>query len=220
MGKYMKKSKIRGDVAVKDASQSSLGVRTRAKTLALQRPQSSAESFPPEPDQCYLELRSRRLEKPTLVWLNMQKIPSPKDFINFPEKEEFGSVSGSVPKEEEGVCRVFETGDLEIEASFEENNLESEARGRSTRESAPCSLIRAADTIIAPGSSTKYATLTPTNQRVRNTRLRSMPTDDQLEEFFAQMEEARHRHFIEKYNFDIVHELPLPGRYIWEKLSP
>lgn len=123
----MKKSKIRGDVAVKDASQSSLGVRTRAKTLALQRLQSSAESFPPKPDQCYLELRSRRLEKPTLVRRNMQKIPSPKDCLNFPEKEEFGS--GSVPKEE-GVCRAFETGDLEIEASFGENNFESEARGR------------------------------------------------------------------------------------------
>ncbi|XP_073040608.1 cyclin-dependent kinase inhibitor 3-like [Primulina eburnea] len=218
MGKYMKKSKESGDVAVKDASQSSLGVRTRAKTLALQRVHSSAESLPPKPDQCYLELRSRRLEKATLVRQSMQKIPSPKDCLNCPEKEEFGS--GSVPKEEEGVCRAFETGDLEIEASFGENTLVSEARGRSTRESTPCSLIRDADTSITPGSSTKSATLTPTNQRVRNTRLRSMPTDYELEEFFTQMEEDQHRHFIKKYNFDIVNDLPLPGRYMWEKLSP
>ncbi|XP_073146951.1 cyclin-dependent kinase inhibitor 3-like [Henckelia pumila] len=218
MGKYMKKSKIRGDVAVKDASQSSLGVRTRAKALALQRLQSSAESLPPKPEQCYLELRSRRLEKPTLVRQNMQKIPSPRDSLNCPEKEEFGS--GSVPKEEESVCRAFEAGDLEIDASFGENNLESEARGRRTRESTPCSLIGATDTIITPGSSTKSATLAPTNQRVRNTRIRSMPTDHELEEFFSQMEEAQHRHFIDKYNFDIVNDLPLPGRYIWEKLSP
>ncbi|XP_073310841.1 cyclin-dependent kinase inhibitor 3-like [Primulina huaijiensis] len=221
MGKYMKKSKIRCDVAVKDVSQSSLGVRTRAKTLTLQRLQSSSELLPPNPDPCYLELRSRRLEKPTLVRQNMQnseKVSSPKDCLNFPEKEEFGS--GSVPKEEEGVCRGFETGDLEIEASCGENNLESEARERSTRESTPCSLIRAADTIITPSSSTKSATLTPTNQRVGNTHVGNMPTDDELEGFFAQMEEAQHRHFIKKYNFDIVNDLPLPGRYIWEKLSP
>lgn len=127
----MRKSKIRGDVAAKDVSQPFLGVRTRAKTLALQRLQSSAELLPPNPDPCYLELRSRRLEKPTLVRQNMQnyeKVSSTKDCLNCPEKEEFGS--GSVSKEEGGVCRAFQTRDLEIEASFGENNLESEARER------------------------------------------------------------------------------------------
>jgi len=59
MGKYMKKSKIAGDVAavIMEAPppHSHLGVRTRAKTLALQNtsPDSSA----------YLQLRSRRLLK-------------------------------------------------------------------------------------------------------------------------------------------------------------
>lgn len=55
----MKKSKITGDMEATEAT--SLGVRTRAaaKTLALNRLNSSA----PE-SSCYLQLRSRRLEKP------------------------------------------------------------------------------------------------------------------------------------------------------------
>lgn len=59
MGKYMKKSKITGDMEATEAT--SLGVRTRAaaKTLALKRLNSSASD-----SSCYLQLRSRRLEKP------------------------------------------------------------------------------------------------------------------------------------------------------------
>lgn len=57
MGRYMRKTKS-GESAVMELSsqQSTIGVRTRAKTLALQRLQSDSSS--------YLELRSRRLEKP------------------------------------------------------------------------------------------------------------------------------------------------------------
>ncbi|KDP39379.1 hypothetical protein JCGZ_01136 [Jatropha curcas] len=75
MGKYMRKAKTTGEVAVMDLS---LGVRTRAKTLALQR-QARLPASPPQPQPAssapsspgsagYLQLRSRRLVKPpTLV---------------------------------------------------------------------------------------------------------------------------------------------------------
>lgn len=69
---------------------------------------------------------------------------------------------------------------------------------RSTRESTPCSLIRAADTITTPGSSTKQRTSNVANQRAENT-LRSMPTARELEEFFAEAEQPQQRHFMEKY---------------------
>ncbi|TYH55440.1 hypothetical protein ES332_D09G235200v1 [Gossypium tomentosum] len=72
MGKYIRKAKTAGGVAVMDVSQASLGVRTRAKTLALQRQKSSTSpatvaSAPASGDGSYLQLRSRRLEKPPLV---------------------------------------------------------------------------------------------------------------------------------------------------------
>ena len=56
MGKYIRKAKTREELAVMEVSQSSLGVRTRAKTLALQNSNSNSNS--------YLQLRSRRLQKP------------------------------------------------------------------------------------------------------------------------------------------------------------
>ncbi|XP_028553697.1 cyclin-dependent kinase inhibitor 4-like isoform X2 [Dendrobium catenatum] len=62
MGKYMRRAKTTGDFAVMEvSSKSSFGVRTRAKTLALQRLQNSSPS--PDDSFCFLQLRSRRLEK-------------------------------------------------------------------------------------------------------------------------------------------------------------
>ena len=62
MGKYMKKSKITSDVvAVMEVTS---GVRTRAKTHALQLLQSPVSSNLDATSTCYLQLRSRRLEKP------------------------------------------------------------------------------------------------------------------------------------------------------------
>lgn len=58
MGKYMRKSKA--DPAETEVAQSSLGVRTRAKTLAM-RQQAVVSSTG---GGSYLELRSRKLEKP------------------------------------------------------------------------------------------------------------------------------------------------------------
>lgn len=79
MGKYMKKAKGAGEVAVMEVSQSSsLGVRTRARTrtLALQKKENKAPSAPPKSSNIcsighlqttsYMELRSRRLEKVSL----------------------------------------------------------------------------------------------------------------------------------------------------------
>ncbi|KAI6694021.1 hypothetical protein NL676_021731 [Syzygium grande] len=89
MGKYIRKAKAAGELAVMEATQSSLGVRTRAKTLASQRLQKSppassaaaaaAPAPPPQPAQpagaassgsgsgSYLQLRSRRLPKPPIL---------------------------------------------------------------------------------------------------------------------------------------------------------
>lgn len=84
MGKYMRKGKGVGEVAVMEVSQGSLGVRTRARTLAAAssqkdhrrlgasksvttKHQSSAPPASPCVESsmhtCYLELRSRKLEK-------------------------------------------------------------------------------------------------------------------------------------------------------------
>ncbi|ESQ51852.1 hypothetical protein EUTSA_v10017093mg [Eutrema salsugineum] len=95
MGKYIRKSKIDGEaLALMDVSPSSLGVLTRAKSLALQRrlqKPSSSSSLPTSPSpnppskqkqkqkttDCggsYLQLRSRRLQKkPPIVLIRSTK---------------------------------------------------------------------------------------------------------------------------------------------------
>ncbi|KAG1361857.1 cyclin-dependent kinase inhibitor 4 [Cocos nucifera] len=226
MGKYMRKAKVSGEVAVMEVSaQSSLGVRTRARTLALQRLQKPS---PPD-SSSYLELRSRRLEKPPP--------PAPKEDTAKPNNPSHrtgareansgsvGSVSlRSCPNSDSkkgSVAPPVEVPEasLDAEVSFGENVLEVEARDRSVRETTPCSLIKDSETIGTPGSTTRPTNSSATNRRMQNPMRRSIPTTHEMEEFFAGAEQLQQRIFTEKYNFDPVNDHPLPGRYEWVKLD-
>ncbi|XP_057797857.1 cyclin-dependent kinase inhibitor 3-like [Salvia miltiorrhiza] len=222
MGKYMRKPKTTRDI---DVSHSPLGVRTRARTLALQRLKSSATVAAD-----YLELRSRRLQKPPLLKKYLQnspKIPKQGFVCTDTENPQIGGTNQGSPIEpakEVGGCAEWlnggsQIGDLEIEASFGENNLDTEPRERGTRESTPCSMIRAADSITAPGSSTKRISPDVSNRRAQNAH-RNIPTAREMEEFFSHAEQPQERLFMEKYNFDIVNDVPLPGRYEWVRVMP
>ncbi|KAF8392029.1 hypothetical protein HHK36_022369 [Tetracentron sinense] len=239
MGKYMRKAKITGEVAVMEVSQSSLGVRTRAKTLALQRLQKSAmaETAATNSGTSYLQLRSRRLEKPPLLESKKQQHP-PKDIckenrnprtssrlgLDSVNSGSVGSVSLSCSKNEDGGTQENEN-DLGIEASFGENVLDFEGREsfallhRSTRETTPCSLIRDSNTIGTPSSTTRPSNTTAANRRMENAMRRNIPTTHEMDEFFAGAEQQQQRLFIEKYNFDPVNDLPLPGRYEWVRVD-
>ncbi|KAK7292959.1 hypothetical protein RJT34_15817 [Clitoria ternatea] len=195
MGKYMKKSKIGGDVAavIMEAAppRASLGVRTRAKTLALQ---NSPPPPPQNPD--YLQLRSRRL----------LKLPPPPPRNSSPHR-----FTKTTPSSEK--LGPFCAQDDNAECSFGENFLEVEARqDRSTRESTPCSLIRDSNAIHTPGSTTRQRTHKMIHEQYMQ---RNIPTAYEVEEFFAYAEKQQQTIFMDKYNFDIVNEVPLPGRYEW-----
>ncbi|KAK3021662.1 hypothetical protein RJ639_046386 [Escallonia herrerae] len=125
MGKYMRKAKIAGDFAVMDVSQSTLGVRTRAKTLALQSLHATTTAPPPNPDSSYLQLRSRRLEKPPLMTkkpqqsahkeccrrnsganscVNPSPSPSSRLRVSCADSDSVGSGSIGFSNQEEGFC--------------------------------------------------------------------------------------------------------------------
>ncbi|XP_010245983.1 PREDICTED: cyclin-dependent kinase inhibitor 5 [Nelumbo nucifera] len=258
MGKYMRKAKITGEVAVMEVSQASFGVRTRAKTLALQRLQKTTPpSTTTNSGTSYLQLRSRRLEKPPLLVASTHETkkqqsaskdsckgsPSPNPSQNpnartssrlgSVNSASVGSVSLSCSKNEESFSAKEATklefkeeetpennNDVGVEASFGENVLDIEARDRSTRETTPCSLIRDSDTIGTPGSTTRPANSTATNRRIQSATRRNIPTTNEMEEFFAGAEQQQQRLFTEKYNFDPVNDMPLPGRYEWVRVEP
>ncbi|KAK8952386.1 Cyclin-dependent kinase inhibitor 3 [Platanthera zijinensis] len=89
MGKHISKTKLAGEVALMEVSiQSSIGVRTRARTLALQRLQKPS-TFPDADTSSFsssehLLLRGRRLEKPAITLKAMhQAIPSSHEIEEF-----------------------------------------------------------------------------------------------------------------------------------------
>ncbi|KAE7997984.1 hypothetical protein FH972_002567 [Carpinus fangiana] len=234
MGKYMKKPKITGEVALLMELSHSIGVCTRAKALALQRLQKTTPSpaVAPTPDASsfsYLQLRSRRLQKPPLLrkQLQQQQQQQPTTDGESNSRMKVGSVEVKEEDEDEqGYASEFwkgdeaeEGNDLGVEASFGENTLEFDGRDRSTRESTPCSM-RDSDSMGTPGSTTRRTTSTETNRRVRNGMRRNIPTAHEMEEFFVYAEKQQQRIFIEKYNFDFVNDLPLPGRYEWVQIIP
>ncbi|KAH7691057.1 Cyclin-dependent kinase inhibitor domain-containing protein [Dioscorea alata] len=217
MGKYMKKTKVGGEVALMEVgNQSSLGVRTRARTLALQRLQKPSDSSPDPPSpSSYLQLRSRRLEKPvadSCPKLNPRARATAAAAAA--KSVSVGSVSLSSCRDEPSL--EIDGG---VEVSFGENVLEVEERDRSARETTPCSLIRNSETIGTPGSTTRVSNSGVSSRRIPSSSHRNYPTTHEMEEFFARAEELQQRVFIEKYNFDPVNDLPLPGRYEWVKLD-
>lgn len=196
MGKYMRKAKISGEVAVMELS---YGVRTRARTLA-------AAPY------AYLELRSRRLEKP---------LPPPPACKAFPEPSPSPGLrasSGSAGSLSARPCSLGNEAPPDAQASFGENILEVEATDRNERETTPCSLIRNPEKIQTPSSTNR-----PTNSRAANRRIQTfhqnLPNAHEMEEFFSRAEQLQKRIFIERYNFDPANDHPLPGRYEWVEID-
>ncbi|KAK9286989.1 hypothetical protein L1049_015397 [Liquidambar formosana] len=47
-----------------------------------------------------------------------------------------------------------------------------------------------------------------------------MPSTVEIEEFFSVAEKYEQKRFAEKYNYDIVKDVPMEGRYQWVRLKP
>ncbi|XP_038875552.1 cyclin-dependent kinase inhibitor 5-like [Benincasa hispida] len=129
MGKYMRKTKSIGEVAVMELSQSSLGVLTRAKTLALRRLQQSPTPSPspasPVPSGSYLQLRSRRLEKPPVVFSahepKRQKQSPKEGCTRNPSPRVCSSLRSAMPERSLSLGRVNEEGDHTAEEAAEKS---------------------------------------------------------------------------------------------------
>ncbi|XP_042397201.1 cyclin-dependent kinase inhibitor 1-like isoform X2 [Zingiber officinale] len=63
--------------------------------------------------------------------------------------------------------------------------------------------------------------LEPTAERDSHRRwpAEAMPTEAELEGFFAAAESESRRRFAERYNFDVVNDAPFAGRFEWIRLA-
>ncbi|KAF3974855.1 hypothetical protein ACB098_02G165400 [Castanea mollissima] len=111
--------------------------------------------------------------------------------------------SSSLAEEEEN----FKFVDLQDDSAEVETSTYSCYRER--REATPSSELEST------------ASPTPASTRRRSTVEKSiMPTESELEEFFSTAEKDIQKRFKEKYNYDIVKDAPLEGRYEWIRLKP
>ncbi|AES90201.1 putative cyclin-dependent kinase inhibitor [Medicago truncatula] len=68
-------------------------------------------------------------------------------------------------------------------------------------------------TPLDPELKTKcFETVDKTNHNLKSFR------EAEIDEFFANFEREERKRFAEKYNFDIVRDMPLEGRYEWVRL--
>ncbi|XP_019414605.1 PREDICTED: cyclin-dependent kinase inhibitor 7-like [Lupinus angustifolius] len=58
------------------------------------------------------------------------------------------------------------------------------------------------------------------NSRRSESTAQNMPTQSELDEFFTTAEKDIQKTFQNKYNYDIVKDVPLEGRYEWVQLKP
>ncbi|KAJ8766626.1 hypothetical protein K2173_001146 [Erythroxylum novogranatense] len=61
---------------------------------------------------------------------------------------------------------------------------------------------------------------TASPEKKKDSPEREFPTQKEIDDFFAEEEKKEQKRFSEKYNFDIVKDLPLEGRYQWVRLKP
>ncbi|KAG6477771.1 cyclin-dependent kinase inhibitor 4-like [Zingiber officinale] len=218
MGKYMRKARRSGDVAVVEFAsyQPSIGVRTRARALAADASTAAATQDSP---LAYLELRSRRLEK-TLSPPHAfkPKDTPPKESSTIKANPRISPLNAGTPssgREGSFRSRNSEKGCSSVaEVLCAENNMEPESR---ERETTPCSLIRNLKTIGTPGSSTRSTFSIASKKGMQNPVKQYIPSNQETEEFFVRLEKLQQQIFIDKYNFDPVNDCPLPGRYEWIK---
>lgn len=108
----------------------------------------------------------------------------------------------------------------QMEASSTENIMDYVSRER--RETTPSSDSSGnTETWGTLGFTTSCSVHHGENDMIpRTMRLSDAPTFDELEDFFAAAEAREQKRFTERYNYDPVNDLPLSGRYEWERLLP
>ncbi|XP_074581251.1 cyclin-dependent kinase inhibitor 4-like [Curcuma longa] len=173
------------------------GGRTRASSLAAATVDSSL---------AYLELRSRRLSKLPLPSADAREISTKSHRCKATSLERATrilrkgseSITASDKHEAAGEATEAEVDAVpDSEVSIGENIRSVQATERSSR------IIR------TPGSTARPTT------SASNIVCQRFPTQQHMDEFFANTEQHHQQNLKEKYNFDFVNENPLPGRYEW-----
>ncbi|XP_058097094.1 cyclin-dependent kinase inhibitor 5-like [Magnolia sinica] len=190
MGKYMRKCKVLGEIAVMEVSPSR--VRTRARTLAIETAErrKRARILTPSPENSvspanYARVPYDRCPSPDRVPASRCSSNGSSELVNQPSRS----------ADPEGF----------------ENATDSNCRER--RETTPSSNLR------SESDELESTARPPAGNPRRKPTAEKMPSVAEIEDFFAAAEKDEKKRFAEKYNFDVEKEVPLEGRYEWVRLK-
>ncbi|XP_065023701.1 cyclin-dependent kinase inhibitor 1-like [Musa acuminata AAA Group] len=208
MGRYTTKcSRAVDELAVTEVTQD-VGARTRARTLALASAAAVAGSKrrnaaapPPEVVQTstYLQLRSRHL-----VMMTRGKTQRPAN----------SSASSNPDLSVERVSRCSSNASSEV--VFNEQDGE-------VLDSSTCNFdSRRARREMPPSNEAQceagdLESMTEASSSWR--KAEATPTQAEIEEFFAAAEREQAQQFADKYNYDVVHDVPFDGRFEWVRIN-
>ncbi|XP_008805250.2 cyclin-dependent kinase inhibitor 1-like [Phoenix dactylifera] len=195
-----------------------VGVRTRARTLALAAAGAAEGSGSSKRRKAvvrsgeiqisYLRLRNRSLVmKPRITRSTMnsggRRCPNP-DLSRISRCSSNASCE-TAPEERFSRSADPEVGEV-LDTAARHSNCSSERR-RTTPSSSGVDEWSDLESTVE-GKST------------RRPRAEMMPLEAEIEEFFATAERDERQRFAAKYNYDVVIDVPLEGRYEWLPLIP
>uniref|UniRef100_A0A5B7C4V0 Cyclin-dependent kinase inhibitor n=1 Tax=Davidia involucrata TaxID=16924 RepID=A0A5B7C4V0_DAVIN len=220
----MRKCKAIGEIAAMEVAQ--VGVRTRARALATAAASSGTAKRRKVSDEelkfspSLVQLGSRRR-----VVVGPEKSVSPATSGNSgqPTVANYRCSSPSSDHVPASCCSSNGSSELAKErlkfVDLEEGSVEIDSSTynfdcRERRETTPTSELQAESDELE-----STARPTEANSR-RRSSAEKMPSETELEEFFAAAEKDIQKRFTEKYNYDVVKDVPLEGRYKWVRLKP
>ncbi|XP_078444774.1 uncharacterized protein LOC144713908 [Wolffia australiana] len=73
---------------------------------------------------------------------------------------------------------------------------------------------------VAPPEEGNEAENADLDRNPRFDKRRRIPSAEEMEEFFAEAEKQEQLRFLNKYNFDVVRDAPMAGRFLWISAAP
>ncbi|PIA56410.1 hypothetical protein AQUCO_00700616v1 [Aquilegia coerulea] len=221
MGRLMRKQERIGEVAVMEVSHHQLGVRTRARTLAMalaeqqassktRKVSASSQHF--DPNSSCIQLRSRKIMENSISQTkssseNICSSSSSSDHVLLASRCSSNGSSEILNDK----LRSFIDLDQDKSHEFENCSPYTERKEKTSSSSSEIQCSQSNDM-----ESTGRQTEADSRHKCMAEK---MPTDAELEDFFSAAEKDEKKRFEEKYNYDIVKDVPLEGRFEWVELK-
>ncbi|CAI9294606.1 unnamed protein product [Lactuca saligna] len=145
--------------------------------------------------------------------------------VNLHENVVLTAVSGVSDHVSSFICSINDDSrpDLKVECLSETEIFMSSNDGFSRETSASSVVSLESEEMESLSTSTPKKKKTSTANEATSGHkppLEKSPSPAELEEFFSEAEKYEQKRFTEKYNYDIVKDVPMEGRYQWVRLKP